>query len=279
MLQEKFQKEDFKFHCEKCNYFGKRKSQYERHLQTNKHKNNECYKKATEKVQYICLCGKKFKHHSSFYRHKKECKYTEPETLTTDATVDLVKTLINQNQKLQQQIQDIIPKLSDTNKTTNINSNNNIINVQMFLNDKCADAMSIQNFANQLLITMDDLTKSKKDCISNVVLKNLKPLSLTERPFHCTNLKKKEWFVKDETEGWEEDTGEKLIKNTEYGIQRKWCNEFERRYPDWMKDDAAKDRYIQIAGSTTAALDEKTKLKLLRELASEATLNTGELVG
>ena len=279
MLQEKFQKEDFKFHCEKCNYFGKRKSQYERHLQTNKHKNNECYKKATEKVQYICLCGKKFKHHSSFYRHKKECKYTEPETLTTDATVDLVKTLINQNQKLQQQIQDIIPKLSDTNKTTNINSNNNIINVQMFLNDKCADAMSIQNFANQLLITMDDLTKSKKDCISNVVLKNLKPLALTERPFHCTNLKKKEWFVKDETEGWEEDTGEKLIKNTEYGIQRKWCNEFERRYPDWMKDDAAKDRYIKIAGSTTAALDEKTKLKLLRELASEATLNTGELVG
>jgi hypothetical protein len=199
--------------------------------------------------------------------------------LTTDATVDLVKTLINQNQKLQQQIQDIIPKLSDTNKTTNINSNNNIINVQMFLNDKCADAMSIQNFANQLLITMDDLTKSKKDCISNVVLKNLKPLALTERPFHCTDINNKSWFVKDETEGWEEDTGEKLIKNTEYGIQRKWCNEFEKRYPDWMKDDAAKDRYIQIAGSTTAALDEKTKLKLLRELACGATLNIGELVG
>ena len=26
---------------------------------------------------------------------------------------------------------------------------------------------------------------------------------------------------------WEEDDGEKLIKNTEYGIQKKWCNEFE----------------------------------------------------
>ena len=277
MLQKKFQKEDFKFHCEKCNYFGKRKSQYERHLQTIKHKNNECYKKATEKVQYMCLCGKKFKHHSSFYRHKKECKHTEPETLTTEATVDLVKTLINQNQKLQEQIQDIIPKLSDTNKTTNINSNNNIINVQMFLNDKCADAMSIQNFANQLLITMDDLTKSKKDCISNVVLKSLKPLALTERPFHCTDINNKSWFVKDETEGWEEDDGEKLIKNTEYGIQKKWCDEFKKRYPQWMNDDAAKDRYIKIAGSTTAALDEKTKLKLLRELASETTLNTGEL--
>jgi hypothetical protein len=83
--------------------------------------------------------------------------------------------------------------------------------------------------------------------------------------------------VKDETEGWEEDDGEKLIKNTEYGIQRKWCNEFEKRYPDWMKDDAAKDRYIQIAGSTTTTLDEKTKLKLLRELASETTLTSEEV--
>lgn len=281
MLQKEFQKEDITFHCIKCNYYGKRKSQYDRHLQTNKHKNNECYIKATEKVQYTCLCGKKFKHHSSFYRHKKGCKDTKPDTLTTDATVDLVKTLINQNKKLQQQIQDIIPKLGETltSTTNNINSNNNIINVQMFLNDKCADAMSIQNFANKLLITMDDLTKSKKDCISNVVLKNLKPLSLTERPFHCTNVKNKEWFVKDETEGWEEDDGEKLIKNTEFGIQKKWCDEFERRYPDWMKDDAAKDRYIKIAGSTTAALDEKTKLKLLRELACGATLASGEMVG
>ena len=76
-------------------------------------------------------------------------------------------------------IQDIIPKIG--NQT---NSNNNIINVQMFLNEKCGEAMSIQNFANQLFITMDDLNNNKKDCISNVVLKNLKPLSITQRPFH-----------------------------------------------------------------------------------------------
>jgi hypothetical protein len=31
-------------------------------------------------------------------------------------------------------------------------------------------------------------------------------------------------------------------------------------------------------GSTTTALDEKTKLKLLRELACGATLNTGEAI-
>ena len=310
MLVNSVQNIPFKFVCEKCDYHSNKKSQYTRHLQTKKHISKNASRDASEKVPYACSCGKVFLHDSSYYRHKKTCKTCtditiveenkDGDTIVTDANVlKLLQETMTQNKALQEQmiamqvehetaivkqnevLKDIIPKLGETltSTTNNINSNNNIINVQMFLNDKCADAMSIQNFANQLLITMDDLTKSKKDCISNVVLKNLKPLSLTERPFHCTNLKKKEWFVKDETEGWEEDTGEKLIKNTEYGIQRKWCNEFERRYPDWMKDDAAKDRYIKIAGSTTAALDEKTKLKLLRELANEATLNTGELVG
>ncbi len=57
-------------------------------------------------------------------------------------------------------VQEILPTLGNTTIT---NSNNNVINVNMFLNEKCADAMSIQNFANQLLVTMDDLSKSKKE--------------------------------------------------------------------------------------------------------------------
>ena len=305
MITEKFQNSPRIFRCETCDYSSVRKSQYERHCKTDKHIKRVMVTDDNDLVPdlFNCECGKIYKYRSGYCRHKKICKYTEDDLslnpIVTDANVlKLLQETMTQNKALQEQmiamqvehetaivkqnevLKDIIPKLGETltSTTNNINSNNNIINVQMFLNDKCADAMSIQNFANQLLITMDDLTKSKKDCISNVVLKNLKPLSLTERPFHCTDINNKSWFVKDETEGWEEDTGEKLIKNTEYGIQRKWCNEFEKRYPDWMKDNAAKDRYIQIAGSTTAALDEKTKLKLLRELVSEATLNTGELV-
>ena len=306
MLVNSVQNNPFKFVCEKCNYRSNKKSQYTRHLQTKKHISKNASRDASEKVPYACSCGKVFIHDSSYYRHKKTCKSSTDIIVTEDNTCDnvvindtnvlkLLQETMTQNKALQEQmiamqmehesaivkqnkvLNDIIPKLGDTNKTTNINSNNNIINVQMFLNDKCADAMSIQNFANQLLITMDDLTKSKKDCISNVVLKSLKPLALTERPFHCTDINNKSWFVKDETEGWEEDDGEKLIKNTEYGIQKKWCDEFVKRYPQWMKDDAAKDRYIKIAGSTTTTLDERTKLKLLRELASETTLNTGEL--
>ena len=70
-----------------------------------------------------------------------------------------------------------MPKIGNT---TN-NTHNKIINVQMFLDDKCRDAMSIQNFAKQIMITMDDLNKNKTDCISNVVLKNLMDIKCLER--------------------------------------------------------------------------------------------------
>jgi hypothetical protein len=164
-----------------------------------------------------------------------------------------------------------------TNNTINSNNNNRIINVQMFLSEKCADAMSIQHFAKQLEVTLDDVCKSKKDCITNVVLKNLQPLSLTQRPFHCTNPKSKEWYIKDENQGWEEDSGEKLLQNAEESIRKKWVCEFESRYPEWMENDQLRVKYVEIAGSTTAELPEKTKLKLLRELAGEVHLTTEDI--
>ena len=295
MITKKFQNSDQNFHCELCNYYGNRLSQFKRHLQTKKHLKQEMITNDNKKVPnklFSCECGKIYKYNSGYSRHKKTCEFIDKknqndstELANNDSIVKMLHDAIKQNNLLQEKmiamqndhdkaikeqnkvIQDIIPKIG--NQT---NSNNNIINVQMFLNEKCGDAMSIQNFANQLFITMDDLNNNKKDCISNVVLKNLKPLSITQRPFHCTDIKNKEWFVKDEKEGWEEDNGEKLIKTAEYGIQKKWCNAFESMYPDWMKDANLRDKYIEIAGSTTSELPEKIKLKLLKELATEVPL-------
>ena len=294
MITKKFQNNDQIFHCKICNYYGKRLSQFERHTQTKKHLKQAMVINGNKKVPkkiFECECGKTYKYNSGYSRHKKTCEYisknnNESSVLANnDCIVKMLHDAMKKNNLLQEKmiamqndhnkaikeqnkvIHDIIPKIG--NQT---NSNNNIINVQMFLNEKCGDAMSIQNFANQLFITMDDLNNNKKDCISNVVIKNLKPLSLTQRPFHCTDIKNKEWFVKDEKEGWEEDNGEKLIKTTEYGIQKKWCNAFEHMYPDWMKDDKLRDKYIEIAGSTTSEIPEKIKLKLLKELATQVQL-------
>ena len=186
---------------------------------------------------------------------------------------------MDDNKKLQEKLvnmETLIPTISNT--TNNTYTNNNVINVQMFLTENCSDAMTIQNFAKHLSVTLDDLCKSKKDCITQVVLKSLMPLSVNERPFHCTNLTKSKWFIKDENTGWEEDNGEKLIKNAEMGIQKKWLNEFENQYPNWMSNDRLKEKYVEIAGSTSCKLPEKIKIKLLKILGTEAMLNRNNII-
>ena len=92
-----------------------------------------------------------------------------------------------------------------------------------------------------------------------------------------TDLKKKEWFVKDELQGWEEDNGEKIIKNTEVGIQKKWIDEFQQKYPNWNIDDKLKDKFVLIASSTSSELSDKLKVKLIKELGKEVSLTENEI--
>ena len=64
-----------KFHCENCNYSTSRKSQYDRHLQTNKHKILQNPTLKSSEPKWCCPCGKKYKHSSTLYAHKKKCVY------------------------------------------------------------------------------------------------------------------------------------------------------------------------------------------------------------
>ena len=279
MVKKTLQNSPKNYHCEKCDYYASRISDFNKHLQTIKHNGKNGKKNSPPKNPYHCGCGKIYKFQSGYCRHKKLCNFVTDEAKTTedpDKTntdmMEIMLKVVGENESLHKQIQEMIPKIGNNN-----NSNNQVFNIQLFLNEKCADAMTIQNFAKQLFITMDDLSKEKKECITNVVLKSLQPLAITERPFHCTNLKNQEWYIKDEKEGWKENTGEKVIQNAEYGIQQSWCAEFEKQYPDWMDTEALKVQYIAIAGSTTRDLDEKLKLKLLKELGKQVKLTKKEM--
>ena len=275
-----------KFYCKSCDYYAKRKGDLKKHFNSKKH---NASKMLVKNSKFNCDCGKEYVHESSFYRHKTKCKISllknekekeeKDEKDNSDQTIKLLNKIMDDNKKLQEKLvnmETLLPTISNT--TNNTYTNNNVINVQMFLTENCSDAMTIQNFAKHLSVTLDDLCKSKKDCITQVVLKSLMPLSVNERPFHCTNLTKSKWFIKDENTGWEEDNGEKLIKNAELGIQKKWLNEFENQYPNWMSNDRLKEKYVEIAGSTSCELPEKIKIKLLKILGTEAMLNKNNII-
>ena len=119
-------------------------------------------------------------------KENKEEKKEETEELESLSKKDLLNV-----------IKEMIPKIGNT-------TNNNSINIQVFLDEKCKDAMTIQNFVTQLTMTIEDIVNHKQlglpGGVSNILIENLKPIPLMERPIHCTDLKKRTWMVNDANE-------------------------------------------------------------------------------
>ncbi len=69
MIQNNSQKFSGIFYCEKCDYNAKRKSDYNKHLNSKKHIDTNDTLNDTKKVSYICTCGKTYKYHSGYYRY------------------------------------------------------------------------------------------------------------------------------------------------------------------------------------------------------------------
>ena len=84
MIQKSSEKSSENYICYCCDYKTSRKSQYERHLLTQKHKNMiNTYPGLTEKGQkgptreFVCGCGKVYKHKQSLFKHAKNCEKFE----------------------------------------------------------------------------------------------------------------------------------------------------------------------------------------------------------
>jgi hypothetical protein len=95
-----------------------------------------------------------------------------------------------------------------THNTTHTNSHNKTFNLQLFLNETCKDAMNIMDFVDSIKLQLSDLERVGElgyiEGISNIIVKNLKDLDVTQRPVHCTDKKRETLYIKDEDK-WEKD--------------------------------------------------------------------------
>ena len=245
--------------CEICNYLTCRLSQYSRHLLTAKHEILTNAYINTPKIakQFTCDCGKEYKHRQSLNNHKKKCTYTTEEPIENTFVPEeqpsdraLIMTLIKQmaekdrqmaekDKKLTElttQITEIIPRIGDTTNNTNTNCNNTF-NVQLYLNNECKNAMSIQDFIKSIELNMSHLKavtdKGYVDSVSNILIKALGELEITNRPLHCTDLKRDIIYIKDNAE-WNKSSAkdDKLmsgaitnIENKHYGLVKQYARE------------------------------------------------------
>jgi len=230
MDSEKLLKVAQKYDCDCCYYSTCKKSSYIKHLSTDKHKKTENDSKmvvndsnlSPKVAQFECQCGKIYKYDSGYYRHKKKC-VTVNDTKEEDSSIkndtdnknDLINYLIKENQEFKNLILEIVKKDTYNNSHNTTNSHNKAFNLNFFLNETCKDAMNITEFVDSIKLQLSDLEKVGElgyvAGISNIIVKNLKELDVTQRPVHCTDKKRETLYVKDENK-WEKDDEKKKLR-------------------------------------------------------------------
>ena len=299
------------FYCEICDYNTCKKSLLNQHFKTNKHINKILETDGNQKYSfaYRCdNCDKSYKNRSGLWKHKKLCKLIEQEeNLNNENTIvdhnniennnlnnknnfenlvvqlitennEIKNTLLRENQELRQQIGELIPKIGNNNNNVN-NTINNKFNINVFLNEKCKDAITMSDFVQQIEISLKNLLTTKDKGLgiglSNIIEENISKLSIYERPIHCTDKKRETLYIKNDK--WEKDTDKEKTKEMFKGLQsqqfkamQKWVEE----HPDYMNDDNLKHEYIILVNKCSASLNVHEK-KVMKNLC-ETTYITEE---
>jgi hypothetical protein len=152
-----------KYHCVLCDYKTSRKSQYDRHLTTAKHVDNNKMATKTDKKeqQHICCyCNKIYHDRSGLWRHKKKCTFInennqmvinenynnedndtennsdndddsnivkiEENTTQMEMLINLFQEQLKENKELKELIIEQQKKILEMGVSTNITNNNNI---------------------------------------------------------------------------------------------------------------------------------------------------------
>ena len=100
-----------------------------------------------------------------------------------------------------------------------------------------------KDFLDNLQISLEDLKYTKEHGyakgISNIFVKQLRDLKPNERPIHCSDKKRLQFYVKDNN-SWERDAQHKKIDSTIQDItikQIKQLKEWEKAHPNYLKDE------------------------------------------
>ena len=308
------------FICEMCHFKCCKKSNYDKHLLTSKHKNrtnlNVLEQKNANEKNFSCKnCNKKYKARNSLWYHEKTCKMAENsynidnmdnlimetncDKLYNDISdKDLIVMLIKQNAELVKETTDFKNMMmkvieNGTNNTTNntihTNSHNKAFNLNFFLNETCKDAMNIMDFVESIQLQLSDLEKVGElgyvEGISNIIVKNLKEMDVTQRPVHCTDKKRETIYIKDENK-WEKDDEKnkirKMIKRVASKNQRLLLK-FKELHPDCIKYHSKySDQYNKLivesmGGSGNNDLEKEDKI--IRNIAKNVVVDKcGELL-
>jgi hypothetical protein len=288
--------------CENCDFVCFKKSEWDRHITTRKHENltNPNYLgSAPNKKDFKCSnCDKIYKHLSTLSSHKKKCIENNKnikiqkedidisitnENITNELDIKaLIVELVKSNTELQQQMLEVCK-----NSNTTINSHNKTFNIQVFLNEKCKDAMNIMDFVDSMNLQLSDLEELGElgyvEGISRQMIRKLSELDVYKRPIHCSDLKRETIYIRDNGV-WEKETitYDKLRKTIKYvTIKNGYLLEpWRKAHPQCMNTQhPLNDVYLRIMNQAMGGKGEfvDSENKIIKKISKVITIDKNDI--
>jgi len=267
------------YNCTFCDYITNKKSNYDRHLLSSKHKNNS---NGLTIKQYNCeQCDKIFITRSALWKHNN--KYHKDES-----TSDISK-LTNVVHKLADTVGLLAKNVGNNNNNTTTTNNHNRFNINVYLNETCGNAMNINEFVDSIQVGIEDLEETSRlgfvDGISRIIINNLNKIERPDRPIHCSDSKRMTFYIKNE-DTWNKnnnndnnDNNDKLksmIKNIA-GKNIKQIYEWQKLNPDYCDplskcSDTYQKMLFQIMNGDTIEESNENINKIIKNIAKETII-------
>jgi hypothetical protein len=222
-------------------------------------------------------CGRTFAYQSGLSRHEKRHTNDELEELAQQKVKEyqivqeIIKTneeLQRSNEQLRQEKEMMEQALSQHNVQINMNCNNrhyNTFNIQFFLNEKCKNAINLDEFMQMVQIPQDIVTSCRQrnivQTISDALVTALSQLSLYERPIQCSDRKRSTLYIKENNK-WDRDMEHERMKNVIEEVNVKQfmaLKEWMECHPNYMENEHLMNEYLEIT----------------RQLSTDLTQNNG----
>ena len=213
----------FKYNCEKCLFFTNNHTNYNIHISTKKHTNQEIIE-----CKYECnTCNKKYKGQSGLWQHKKTCQVVIQQN--SKISNEVINEKIDKQNQTIEELKKLIIELTKKEQPAPItnNNNDNKLNINFFLNEQCKNAINMIDFVKTIVFELKDfenlLDKGFIENKTNIILENLNKLTLYERPLHYE--KQEEVIHIRDDDKWKKETEKnnpifenalKELENNEY---------------------------------------------------------------
>ena len=304
-----------KFVCEKCDFTTSKQNEYDRHNETNKHKRlhglQEQNSIVVESKTFKCKCGKIYRHHTSLAKHKRSCdcdSYPDENIQPTSTNnqnividnnelLKMMMTMMTTNSQLQSQMLEmmkasqmptaptvtttgVMPNIHGDSNTTNVNSNNNTFNMNMFLNEKCKDAMNMKDFVNSIQLNMTDLENVDRlgyvEGMTNIFIDNLQKTDIYKRPVHCSDVKRETLYVKENDQWEREEPNHPKMTNAVLAVEHKnvvLVNEWAKANPRCMNSNTRENEtYFRLSKVVTDGEKDGNIDKVIRKVAKKVCI-------